>query len=161
LHLRLGSRLGVTHGESLAERFDALARLREEGLIRHLGLGNVDAAHLAEARAIAPVATVQNHFNIAQRADLALLNACADSGIAFVPFGPIGSGHTDLSKEPLARVAARHDATVSLVALAWLLALSPATLAIPGTGSLAHLEENVRATSIALGPDDLSELASS
>ena len=159
VYLRMGNGMEVPHGESLAERFEALARLREEGLIRHLGLSNVDAAHLAEARGIAPVAAVQNEFNIEQRDDLALLDACASAGIAFVPFGPLGSGHADFSDKRLIKVAARHDATVSQIALAWLLARSPVMLAIPGTGSISHLEENARAASISLTADDLEELA--
>jgi len=158
VYLRIGV-MTVPHGESIAERFAALTALREEGLIRHLGLSNVDANHLAEARAIAPVAAVQNNFNIAQRDDVAVLDACVKSGIAFAPFGPIGGGHADIASDHLARVAARHNATVSQIALAWLLALSPATLAIPGTGSIAHLEENMAARSIALTADDLAELA--
>ena len=87
------------------------------------------------------------------------LDTCAKSGIAFVPFGPMGSGHSDLNDDRIAKVAARHDATVSQIALAWLLTLSPVTLAIPGTGSVAHLEENVRAGSISLTANDLAELA--
>ena len=145
------------HGESLAERFEALAALREEGLIRHLGLSNVDADHLAEARRIAPIAAVQNSFHIAKRDEAALLDACAEGGIAFVPFGPIGGGHTDLNNERLAKVAARHGATVSQIALAWLLRISPVTLAIPGTGSVAHLEENMAARSIALAGEDVAD----
>jgi pyridoxine 4-dehydrogenase len=158
VYLRIGV-MTVPHGESLAERFEALAALREEGLIGHLGLSNVDAQHLGEARAIAAVAAVQNHFHIGQQDEAALLDTCAANGIAFAPFGPLGSGDTDISDVRLARVAARHGATVSQIALAWLLALSPVTLAIPGTGSLAHLEENIAAGSIALSPGDLADLA--
>jgi aryl-alcohol dehydrogenase-like predicted oxidoreductase len=157
VYLRIGV-MTVPRGESLAARFEALARLCEEGLIGHLGVSNVDAAQLAEARAIAPVAAVQNSFNIAEREDCAVLDVCTTNRIAFVPFGPIGSGHTDLSDRGRARVAARHGATVSQIALSWLLARSPVTLAIPGTGSIAHLEENVRAGSISLGADDLADL---
>ena len=157
VYLRIGV-MTVPHGESLAERFEALAALREEGLIRHLGLSNVDAGHLTEARAIAPVAAVQNHFHVAEQEKATVLDACAANGIAFVPFGPLGSGDTDLNEARLARVARRHDATVSQIALAWLLALSPVTLAIPGTGSLVHLEENIAAGSIALSLDDLADL---
>jgi aryl-alcohol dehydrogenase-like predicted oxidoreductase len=88
-----------------------------------------------------------------------VLDTCAVDGIAFVPFFPLGGGHHDLSGDNLARVAARHNATSAQIALAWLLALSPVTLAIPGTGSLVHLEENLAARSIALTPDDLADLA--
>jgi pyridoxine 4-dehydrogenase len=100
------------HGESVAERFETLAAMREEGLIRHLGLSNIDTCHLAEARAIAPVAAVQNHFHAGKRDDAELLTACEEAGIA-----------------------------------------------IPGTGSPAHLAENVAAGSITLTPEDLSDLA--
>jgi aryl-alcohol dehydrogenase-like predicted oxidoreductase len=157
VYLRIGM-MGPTHGESLTERFEMLAGLREEGLIRHLGLSNVDTAHLAEARTIAPVVAVQNHFHIAQQGDVAVLDACTADGTAFAPFFPLGGGRTDLSDAGLARVAARHGATVSQIALAWLLALSPITLAIPGTGSLGHLEENIAAGSITLSADDLADL---
>jgi pyridoxine 4-dehydrogenase len=158
VYLRVGA-MTPPHGESLAERFEALAALREEGLIRHLGLSNVDADHLAEARAIAPVAAVQNHFHLGKRDDAALLDACAQGGIAFVPFAPIGGGHADVAHERLAKVAARHGATVSQIALAWLLRTSPVTLAIPGTGSVAHLEENLAASTIVLTAEDVAELA--
>jgi aryl-alcohol dehydrogenase-like predicted oxidoreductase len=158
VYLRIGA-MEVPHGESIGARFEALAALKQEGLIRHLGLSNVDVAHLAEARAIAPVVAVQNNFHIANRDDVALLDACAQAGIAFAPFFPLGGGMTEISSARLAAVAARHDATVSQIALAWLLARSPATLAIPGTGSIAHLEENMAAGSIELSTADLAELA--
>jgi pyridoxine 4-dehydrogenase len=158
VYLRIGV-MEPPHGESLAERFEVLAALREKGLIRHLGLSNVDTTHLTEARAIAPVVAVQNHFHIARRDDVAILNVCAENGIAFAPFFPLGGGRSDLNDDRLAKVAARHGATVPQIALAWLLALSPVTLAIPGTGSLAHLEENMAAGSITLTPDDLADLA--
>ena len=155
MYLRIGV-MTPPHGESVAE---VLTALRVKGLIRHLGLSNVDVTQLAEARAIAPVAAVQNAFNIARRDDGAVLDACAKSGIAFVPFGPLGSGRADLPGDHLARVAARHGATSSQIALAWLVARSPVILAIPGTGSLAHLEENRAARSLALTAEDLAELA--
>lgn len=158
VYLRIGLR-GVPHGESLAERFEALAALREEGLIRHLGISNVDAGHLAEARAIAPVAAVQNNFHVANREDAAVLDACTAAGIAFVPFFPLGGGFTDIADDRLVKVAERHGATTAQVALAWLLALSPVTVAIPGTGTLAHLEENMAARSLTLTADDLADLS--
>jgi pyridoxine 4-dehydrogenase len=157
VYLRIG-RMEVPHGESVAERFEALATLREEGLIRHLGLSNVDLAQLEEASAIAPVVAVQNSFHIAKRDDAALLDACTTRGIAFAPFFPLAGGGTDINDSHLAKVAARHGATPPQIALAWLVAISPVTLAIPGTGSLAHLEENMAAGSIALTDEDLAEL---
>jgi len=157
VYLRIGM-MAVPHGESLAERFQALATLREQGLIRHLGLSNVDAGHLEEARAIAPVAAVQNNFHIGRREDIGMLEACAANGIAFVPYFPLGGGMTDIGSDRLARVAVRHGATVRQIALAWLLNLSPVVLAIPGTGSLSHLQENVAAQSIRLTSTDLIEL---
>ncbi|MGI8332354.1 oxidoreductase [Actinomadura scrupuli] len=157
VYLRIGG-MAVPGGESLAERFSVLAGLREEGLIRHLGVSNVDAAQLAEARAVAPVAAVQNHFHVHHTGDAALLAECAAAGIAYVPFFPLGGGNSPLDEARLGQVAARHGATAAQVALAWLLAISPALLAIPGTGSLAHLEENVAASGIVLTDADLAEL---
>ncbi|MCX4760089.1 aldo/keto reductase [Streptomyces sp. NBC_01275] len=157
VYLRIGA-MTPPHGESLAERFEALAVLREEGLIRHLGLSNVDNAHLAEARAIAPVVAVQNQFHAAKRDDVELLAACEESDIAFVPFFPLGGGR-ELDDERLAKVAARHGAAVSQIGLAWLLAASPVTLAIPGTGSLSHLEDNMAVAGITLSAEDLADLS--
>jgi aryl-alcohol dehydrogenase-like predicted oxidoreductase len=157
VYLRIGA-MEVPHGESLGKRFEALAALREEGLIRHLGVSNIDAVQLAEARAIAPVAAVQNHFHLAKRDEAAVFEACVKGGIAFAPFFPLGGGMTDLNGERVAKIAARHRASVSQIALAWLLALSPVTLAIPGSGSIAHLEENLAARSITLSSGELAEL---
>lgn len=158
VYLRVGGQ-NPPGGEPIAERFAALAKLREEGLIRHLGVSNVDAAQLAEARAIAPVAAVQNAFHVHATADGALLVECTRSGTAFVPFFPLGGGLDPIDTTPLEKTAARHGATVQQVALAALLAASPVMLPIPGTGSLAHLEENVGAASIRLTPQDIAGLA--
>ncbi len=158
VYLRIGT-MAPPHGESLAERFESLAALREEGLIRHLGISNVDADHLAEARAIAPVTAVQNNFYIANRNKTAVLDACMQADIAFVPFFPLGGGRTEINDPGLVKVAERHDATVHQIVLAWLLILSPVTLVIPGTGSVAHLEENLAARSISLTEEDLADLA--
>ncbi|MFM9628584.1 MULTISPECIES: aldo/keto reductase [Streptomyces] len=155
VYLRIGA-MTPPHGESLAERFEALAALREEGLIRHLGLSNVDAVHLAEARAIAPVTAVQNHA--AQDGEAELLAVCEESGIAFVPFFPVGGGR-ELDDERLAEVAARHSATIPQIGLARLLASSPVALAIPGTGSISHLEDNMAAAAITLTAEDLADLS--
>ncbi|GAA1950863.1 aldo/keto reductase [Kitasatospora viridis] len=153
VYLRVGG-MGPVGGTSIAERFAVLAELRAEGLIRHLGVSNVDAAQLAEARAIAPVAAVQNR----QGADTGLLTECERAGIAFVPYFPIGGGGDPLDTERLGKVAARHGATAAQVALAALLASSPAVLAIPGTGSLDHLAENQAAGDLVLTEQDLAEL---
>ncbi|MFD9560844.1 oxidoreductase [Streptomyces sp. NPDC059994] len=141
----------------LAAPLETLLALREEGLIRHLGISNVTAAEFDEARKIAPIACVQNLYNLAQRDDDPLIDACAEAGIAYVPFFPVG-GFRPLTAERLDAVAARHGATVPQVALAWLLARSPNTLLIPGTGSLGHLEENVAAGALRLSAQDIAEL---
>jgi pyridoxine 4-dehydrogenase len=158
VYLRVGGR-NAPGGEPVAGRFAALARLREEGLIRHLGVSNIDAAQLAEARAIAPVAAVQNAFHVHATADAALLAECTRSGTAFVPFFPLGGGLDPIDTSRLEKTAARHGATVQQVALAALLAASPVMLPIPGTGSVAHLEENVGAASVRLSPEDIASLA--
>jgi aryl-alcohol dehydrogenase-like predicted oxidoreductase len=158
VYLRIGG-LAVGTGESLAERFAVLAGLREEGLIRHLGISNVDAAQLAEARSVAPVAAVQNHFHVHHAADGQLLRQCAELGVAYAPYFPLGGGDRPLEAERLGKVAARHGATTAQVALAWLLATSPAMLLIPGTGSPDHLEENVAAAGLTLTEEDRAELA--
>jgi aryl-alcohol dehydrogenase-like predicted oxidoreductase len=144
---------------SIGERFAALARLREEGLIRHLGLSNVTPAQVAEARAIAPVVCVQNHYNLAHRADDALIDELAAAGIAYVPFFPLG-GFSPLQSERLDAVAAALGATPMQVALAWLLARSPNILLIPGTSSLTHLRENLAAAALDLTADARAELDS-
>ncbi|MFD5086735.1 oxidoreductase [Kitasatospora sp. NPDC058201] len=153
VYLRVGGLTGPGT-ESIAERFAVLAGLREQGLIRHLGVSNVDAAQLAEARAVAPVAAVQNSFENGP----GLLAACEAAGIAYVPYFPLGGGWVPLDLERLGRVAARVGATTSQVALGALLASSPSVLAIPGTGSLDHLEENLAAGGLVLGAEDLAEL---
>jgi aryl-alcohol dehydrogenase-like predicted oxidoreductase len=142
---------------SLAEPFEALAALQQEGLIRHLGVSNVTANMVAEARGIAPVACVQNHYNLVHRHDDELIDSLAADGIAYVPFFPLG-GFTPLQSEALDAVASRLEATPMQVALAWLLARSPNILLIPGTSSVAHLEENLAAAELVLEPADLEEL---
>ncbi|MFI8930023.1 oxidoreductase [Streptomyces sp. NPDC053474] len=154
VYLRFLSKDGPGDG-----RFEALAALREEGLIRHLGVSNATAAQLAEAQRIAPVAAVQNRYSPVSRdaeAD-ALVELCARQGIAFVPFFPLGgAGAPHLAA--LRKVAERHGASAAQVGLAWSLSVSPAVLAIPGTSSLAHLEENVAAAALTLDTEDLTAL---
>jgi pyridoxine 4-dehydrogenase len=158
VYLRIGG-MTMDLTESLAERFAVLAELREEGLIRHLGVSNVSAAQFAEARSVAPVAAVQNHFHVHHAGDAELLRQCEELGVAYVPFFPLGGGDRPLEAERLGKVAARHGATTAQVALAWLLAISPVMLAIPGTGSPDHLEDNVAAAGLTLTDDDLADLA--
>jgi len=157
VYLRIGWRM-PPRGESLRERFEVLAALRGEGLIRHLGLSNVDEAHLSEAQGIAPVVAIQNLFDPGNADEVALAERAASEGIAFVPFGPLGSGRGSARDERYATLARRHGATVAQVALAHVLGMSPNMLAIPGTGSLAHLEENLAAGSLTLTPEDFAAL---
>jgi len=140
-----------------AESFGALANMQRAGKIRHLGLSNVSVAQLNEARRIAPVVSVQNSYSTDNRSSEDVLQACAELGIAFLPWYPLGAGAA-LRSDRVKKVAARRGATPAQVALAWLLAHSPAMLPIPGTGSLAHLEENAGAATLALSPQDLQEL---
>ncbi|RBY89302.1 aldo/keto reductase family oxidoreductase [Blastococcus sp. TF02A-30] len=142
---------------SLAEPFEALAQLQQEGLVKHLGVSNVTPQMLAEAQAIAPVVCVQNHYNLVRRDDDPLVDALAREGIAYVPFFPLG-GFSPLQSAALNTVARRLETTPLQVALAWLLARSPNILLIPGTSSVAHLEENLLAGARVLGPLELEEL---
>ncbi|ALO96180.1 Oxidoreductase [Streptomyces hygroscopicus subsp. limoneus] len=143
--------------DSLAEQFGALAELREQGLIRHLGLSGVSDAQLTEAQAIAPVVTVQNLYNLANRADDALVDRCAAENIAYAAFFPLG-GFSPLQSQALADVAERLGASQQQVALAWLLQRSPSMVLIPGTSSVAHLAENIAAAGLTLPADAVSEL---
>jgi pyridoxine 4-dehydrogenase len=142
---------------SIAEQFGTLAELREQGLIRHLGVSTVTADQLAEARAIAPVVCVQNFYNIAQRQDDPLVDLTAQHGIAYVPYFPLG-GFTPLQSGALEAVARQLGATPMAVALAWLLQRSPNMLLIPGTSSVAHLRENTAGAGLELSPDALAQL---
>src|SRR4051794_37662043 len=142
---------------SVAEPFEALAELRRQGLVRHLGLSTVSAEQVAEAQAIAPVACVQNFYNIAHREDDDLVDALAEQGIAYVPYFPLG-GFTPLQSDGLTAVAQRLGATPMSVALAWLLQRSPNILLIPGTSSRAHLRENVAGAGLELPEDAVAEL---
>ena len=142
---------------SIADQFGALAELREQGLIRHLGLSGVSGVQLTEAQGIAPVVTVQNMYNLATRADDALLDRCATENIAYAAFFPLG-GFTSLQSQTLTDVAKRLDASPQQVALAWLLQRSPSTVLIPGTSSVAHLRENIAAAALVLPADAVAEL---
>jgi pyridoxine 4-dehydrogenase len=142
---------------SLAEPFEALAELQQQGLIKHLGVSNVTLQMLAEAQAIGPVVCVQNHYNLVHRVDDPLVDALAREGIAYVPYFPLG-GFTPIQSAALETVARRLETTPMEVALAWLLARSPNILLIPGTKSIAHLESNLESAARVLGPVELEEL---
>jgi len=142
---------------SIERQFTALAELRQQGLIHHLGLSNVTAAQVEEAQAIAPVVCVQNHYNLAYRADDALIDELGRRRIAYVPYFPLG-GFTPLQSETLTGVAESVGATPMQVALAWLLARAENILLIPGTSSPAHLRENLAAAELRLPGEKVAEL---
>ena len=152
----MGDGLGPAEA-SIAESFEALADLQRQGLIRHLGLSNVTAAQVAEARKIAPVACVQNQYNLAHRQDDQLIAELGRLGIAYVPFFPLG-GFSPLQSGTLSAVARRLGATPMQTALAWLLHHAPNILLIPGTSSRKHLRENLAAVELTLDAETLSEL---
>jgi aryl-alcohol dehydrogenase-like predicted oxidoreductase len=156
VNLRLGEFNRPAPG-SVAEPFSALAAMQREGLIKHLGISTVSAEQIAEAQAIAPIVEVQNFYNIAHRDDDDLIDALASQGVAYVPYFPLG-GFSPLQSDTLQAVAARLHATLTAVALAWLLQRSPNILLIPGTSSVAHLRENVSDASLTLPADELAEL---
>ncbi len=134
-----------------------LAELKDDGLIRHVGLSNVSVDQLEAARDIVDIATVQNRYNVGYREDDDVLDACEEYGIGFIPWYPIAAGDLD-GVDGIDEVAAEHDATRYQVALAWLLERSPVTLPIPGTSDVAHLESNVAAADIELTATDLARL---
>lgn len=156
VNLRLGDARGPRPG-SLAEPFETLVELQDQGLIRHLGVSNATAEQVAEAQAIAPIVCVQNMYNLAHRQDDELIDELAAEGIAYVPFFPLG-GFTPLQSTALTAVATRLGATPMSVALAWLLRRSPNILLIPGTSSVAHLRENVAGAGLSLSAGELAEL---
>jgi aryl-alcohol dehydrogenase-like predicted oxidoreductase len=152
--------MGAVHAPSegsIADKVNAMAELQRKGLVRHIGLSNVTAKQVAEARGIAKVVCVQNHYNLVHREDDALVRDLAANGIAYVPFFPLG-GLTPLQSTALSDVAKRLDATPMQVALAWLLQRAANILLIPGTSSSAHLRENLAAAELTLPPHKLAEL---
>jgi pyridoxine 4-dehydrogenase len=155
VNLRIGEGLDRGSG-SLADRFGALAELRDAGMIRELGISNVTPEHLAEAQAIAPVVCVQNQYGLtARREDDELVRLCAEQGVAFVPFFAVASGAAD---QRIQAIADAHGVTPAQVRLAWTLHQGPNVLAIPGTGDIGHLAENVAAGALHLNEDELTEL---
>lgn len=144
---------------SIEESVTALAELQHKGLVRHIGLSNVTTAQVAEGRRICAVACVQNQYNLAHRADDALIEELARDGIAYVPFFPLG-GFSPLQSATLSEVATRLQASPNQVALAWLLRRAPNILLIPGTTSIAHLKENLAAGMLTLPDEVVAELDS-
>ncbi len=142
---------------SLDEPLEVLEGLKQQGLIRHIGLSNVTAKQIENAGKITDIVCVQNQYNLAHRHDDPLIDMLASRGIAYVPFFPLG-GFSALQSSTLSNVAARLDATPMQVALAWLLQRSSNILLIPGTSSRGHLRENLAAATIELPPEALSEL---
>jgi aryl-alcohol dehydrogenase-like predicted oxidoreductase len=154
--------IGDTHRPSdapISTQFEALAQLQSQGLIRHLGLSNVTAAQVDEARSIAPVVCVQNLYNAVHREDDALIDHLEPLGIAYVPFFPLG-GFSPLQSAMLEEVAAELGATPMQTALAWLLRRAPNILLIPGTSSLVHLEENLAVASLEMSQACVAKLDS-
>jgi aryl-alcohol dehydrogenase-like predicted oxidoreductase len=152
--------MGAVHAPTeapIAEQFATLARLQQQGLIRHLGLSNATSTQVKEASQIADVVCVQNHYNLAHRHDDALIEELSRSGIAYVPFFPLG-GFSPLQSNRLSAVAGALGATPMQVALAWLLARAPNVLLIPGTSSLDHLRENLAATDLTLSDEIIAQL---
>jgi pyridoxine 4-dehydrogenase len=141
-----------------AESVGALKELQDEGKIRHVGVSNVSIEQLDEARSIVDVVSVQNRFNLGDRSSADVLAVCERDGLGFFPWFPLAAGDLARPGGVLAEIAEAHDATPGQVALAWLLARSPVMLPIPGTGSLAHLEENVAAAGLSLTDDELAQL---
>jgi pyridoxine 4-dehydrogenase len=156
VNLRLMGGFDPTEG-TVEPQFSALAELQRQGLISHLGLSNATAAQVEEASAIAPVVCVQNLYNLARRADDAMIDVLAAKGVAYVPYFPLG-GFAPLQSQALSDVATRLGVTAMQLALAWLLHRSPNILLIPGTSSLGHLRENLGAAEIALSGEVLAEL---
>jgi pyridoxine 4-dehydrogenase len=144
---------------SLEAPITVLADLQRQGLVRHIGLSNVTPTQIAEGRRICEIVCVQNYYNLAHRADDALIDELAPQGIAYVPFFPLG-GFTPLQSSTLSDVAGRLGATPMQVALAWLMQRSPNILLIPGTSSVAHLRENLAAAALVLPKNALRELDS-
>jgi pyridoxine 4-dehydrogenase len=143
----------------LEESVGALAELREEGKIRHVGLSNVDARQLARAREVVPIVSVQNRYNLADRHSEGVLEACEREGIAFLPWFPLAFGELTRGAGRLTDVAFAHGLSRAQVAIAWLLQRSPVVLTIPGTSSLEHLEENVASASVELTETEVADLS--
>jgi len=142
----------------LEESLGALGELRDEGKIGEIGVCNVDVEQLRRALVVAPIVSVQNRYNLADRASEPVLELCESLGVAFIAWAPLAKGALTRAGGELRRIAGRYEATQSQVALAWLLQRSPVCLPIPGTSATMHLEENVRAGALCLSPDELESV---
>ncbi|GBQ67835.1 aldo/keto reductase [Ameyamaea chiangmaiensis NBRC 103196] len=140
------------------QQFEVIAKMREEGLIRHVGLSEVSVADIERAEEFFPVTTVQNRFNLIDRKSEDVLDHCAGKAIGFIPWAPLAAGGLARGDNALTRIASAQDASPGQVALAWLLRRSPVMLPIPGTGSPDHLDDNTRAASVAISDADFAEL---
>ena len=140
------------------ESIGALSELQQEGKIRHIGISNVDIEHYEQARSLVEVVTVQDRFNLTDRANEDVLDRCTDDGIGFIPWFPLATGELARPGGPLDEIARAHDATPGQVALAWLLQRSPVMLPIPGTASVEHLEDNMRARDVHLTEEEMARL---
>lgn len=140
------------------EQFGAVRQLLDEGIIAHAGLSEVSVAEIEAARKVFPVATVQNRYNLTDRGSEQVLTYCEANGIGFIPWFPLAAGKLAETGGLVDRIAKAHGATAGQVALAWLLAKSPVMLPIPGTSSIAHLEENVAAAGLTLTSSEIAEL---
>jgi pyridoxine 4-dehydrogenase len=140
------------------EQFGELKAMKDEGLVRHLGLSEVSVDDIKEAQEVFEVATVQNLYNLTNRQSEDVLQYCHEQGIGFIPWFPLAAGELAKPGGVVDEIARAHDATAGQVALAWLLAKSPVMLPIPGTGSVEHLEENVAAADLTLSADELAHL---
>jgi aryl-alcohol dehydrogenase-like predicted oxidoreductase len=158
VNLRVGGIMGPSEG-SIEGPITVLAEFQQKGLVRHIGLSNVTAAQIAEARRIVPIVCVQNMYNLVQRTDDGLIGDLARDGIAYVPFFPLG-GFSPLQSAALSDVATRLEATPMQVALAWLRQRSLNILLIPGTSSIEHLRENLKASTLQLPSEVVAELDS-
>jgi aryl-alcohol dehydrogenase-like predicted oxidoreductase len=143
----------------LAEQLGELVKLQEEGKIRHIGLSEVTVAQLQEAQKTATIVSVQNLYNLANRSAEDLLDHAEANGIGFIPWFPLNTGKLSGERGPLAEIASEHDASPSQLALAWLLKRSPVMLPIPGTSSVAHLEDNLAAAEIELSDEQFEALS--
>ncbi len=158
VNLRVGGVMGPSEG-SIEEPLAVLADLKRQGLVRHLGLSNVSPVQMLEAQKISEIVCVQNLYNVAQRSDDSFIDDLAKQGVAYVPFFPLG-GFTPLQSSALDAAAASVKATPMQVALAWLLQRSPNILLIPGTSSVQHLRENLKAATLELPPESIASLNS-